>query len=109
MGIFGERKPKLKDFDNPKLQVISYEQWMKRREEINSQHYQMSLSPEYRRKLQQEWDTAYSTQPHLVRARLAEQQKNKAIEQERLARWRKEAAIKEHASKYPFAKTIKTK
>jgi len=109
MGLFGERKPKLKDFDNPKLQVISQQQWLQRREELESEHYKIHLSPEYRRKLQQEWDTAYNTQPHLVQARLAESQRNKALEQQRLARWRKEAAIKEHASKYPFAKTIKTK
>ena len=109
MGLFGERKPKLKDFDNPKLDTISQAQYMKRREEINSQHYMMHLSAEYRRELLKEWDTAYSTQPHLVRARLAEQQRNRGIEQERLARWRRERAVEEHASKYPYAKTIKTK
>lgn len=109
MGLFGERKPKLKDFDNPKLDVISQEQWMQRRKEIDSQHYMIHLSPEYRRELQKEWDTAYNTQPHLVRARLAEQQRNQIKQQQQLARWRREAAEREHNEKYPYAKTVKTK
>jgi hypothetical protein len=109
MGLFGERKPKLKDFDNPKLDIISQEQFLKRMQEIDSQQYLMCLSSEYRQKLKQEWSTQYNTQPHLVRARLAEQQRNRALEQQRLAKWRKESAEREHAEKYPFAKTIKTK
>lgn len=109
MGLFGERKPKLKDFDNPKLDIISYEQWMQRRQEINSQHYMMSLSTEYRLGLQKEWDSAYNNQPHLVRAREAEYRKNKALEQQRLAKWRIEREVREHNEKYPYAKTVKTK
>lgn len=109
MGIFGERKPKLKDFDNPKLELITQEQYYERMKELDSQHYQMHLSPDYRQKLKQEWTSNYNTQPHLVRARLAEQQKNRRIEQERLARWRLTSEREEHARKYPFAKTRKTK
>lgn len=109
MGLFGERKPKLKDFDNPKLDTITQRQYMDRMQEIDSQHYLMHLSHEYRQNLKNEWTTAYNTQPHLVRQRLAEQQRNRALEQQRLAQWRREREIREHNEKYPFAKTIKTK
>lgn len=109
MRLFGERKPKLKDFDNPKLDTITQRQYMDRMQEIDSQHYLMHLSPEHRQRLKNEWTTAYNTQPHLVRQRLAEQQRYRALEQQRLARWRHEAAVKAHAEKYPYAKTIKTK
>jgi hypothetical protein len=109
MGLFGERKPKLKDFDNPKLDIISQEQFNQRMTELRSEHYRMHLSADYLRNLQNEWSATYINQPHLVRAREAEQRRNQAIQQQRLAKWRKESAEREHAEKYPFAKTIKTK